>query len=90
MKFSEKIKKNVGTIPLFFKALRSKETPLTAKALVLASIAYVVVPTDIIADVIPVVGLLDDAVVLQFLIYLSTKLIPDSLLENKVEAKEEF
>lgn len=77
-----KIQEKINTIPLFFKALRNKETPLLAKAMVIVSIAYVIMPADVIADVIPFVGVLDDAIVLPFLIYLASKMIPEEILES--------
>ncbi len=82
MKVQNKFKRTIKTIPLFFSALRSKETPPAAKALVVLSIAYVVIPTDVIVDFIPVMGLFDDAIVLPFLIYLSTRMIPESLMKK--------
>ncbi len=82
-----KIQEKLNTIPIFFKALRSKETPLLAKGLVLMSIAYVVLPADIITDFVPIVGVLDDAIVLPFLLYLASKMIPDLNSDNqKLEA----
>lgn len=72
-----KIQDKLNTIPIFFKALRNKETPILAKGLVLASIAYVILPADVVADFIPVIGVLDDAIVLPFLLYLASKMIPE-------------
>jgi uncharacterized membrane protein YkvA (DUF1232 family) len=41
-----------------------KQTPLQAKATLIAAIAYFVLPIDAIPDVIPVLGFTDDAAVL--------------------------
>lgn len=77
-----KLQEKINTIPLFFKALKNKETPILAKVMVIASIAYVVMPADVIADVIPFIGVLDDAIVLPFLIYLASKMIPEEIMES--------
>jgi len=41
-----------------------KDTPLSAKATLVAAIAYFVLPVDAIPDVLPVIGFTDDAAVL--------------------------
>lgn len=77
-------------IPVYFKAIRNKETPKLAKFLGLGAIAYAIIPADIINDVIPAIGILDDAIVLPFLIYVTSKMIPDSIMQKeKVEYIEE-
>ena len=74
-------------LPVYFKAMRNKETP---KLLGLGAIAYAIIPADIINDVIPAIGILDDAIVLPFLIYVTSKMIPDSIMQKeKVEYIEE-
>lgn len=67
-------------IPRYSIALKDKDTPKLAKFLGLLAILYAIVPTDLISDAIPFLGLLDDAIVLPFLIYITTKLIPDSIM----------
>lgn len=70
-------------IPVYFKAMRNKETPKLAKFLGLGAIAYAIIPADIINDVIPAIGILDDAIVLPFLIYVTSKMIPDSIMQKE-------
>ena len=41
-----------------------RQTPLHVKAVLLAAIAYFILPTDLIPDYIPVIGYVDDAAVL--------------------------
>lgn len=45
-------------------AFRDPKTPMLAKMVMVLAAAYVVCPVDLLADVIPVVGWLDDAAVI--------------------------
>jgi hypothetical protein len=54
-------------------------------------------PADLINDMIPFLGILDDAIVLPFLIYITSKMIPDSVMDkekikkiNKKELSRQF
>lgn len=50
-------------IAMFFCAF-DRETPAYSKAVLLAALAYFVLPTDFIPDVFPVIGFTDDAAVI--------------------------
>lgn len=77
-------------IPVYFRAMKDKNTPILAKFLGFFAIAYAVMPADIIADAIPFLGILDDAIVLPFIIYVTSKMIPDSVMnKEKKEYLEE-
>ena len=41
-----------------------RQTPLKVKAVLIGALAYFVLPTDVIPDVLPVIGYTDDAAVL--------------------------
>lgn len=46
-------------------------------------------PADLINDMISFLGILDDAIVLPFLIYITSKMIPDSVMDKeKIEYVE--
>lgn len=47
-----------------WRAFRDPATPLLAKAVMVGALLYIICPVDLIADVIPVVGWLDDAAIL--------------------------
>jgi uncharacterized membrane protein YkvA (DUF1232 family) len=51
-------------------------TPWYAKALVLVVVAYALSPIDLIPDVIPILGYLDDVILLPVLIWLTVRLLP--------------
>ncbi len=57
-------------------AARHPDTPWYAKAAAFVVLAYALSPIDLIPDVIPVLGLLDDLVLLPFGIWLALRLIP--------------
>ena len=61
---------------------RDPRTPRTAKLLALTVAAYALSPIDLIPDVIPVLGYLDDALLLPLGVLLAVRLIPDDLMEE--------
>lgn len=66
-------------VTLWF-ALRDPATPRVAKVLALVVVAYALSPIDLIPDFIPVLGYLDDVLLLPGLIWLTVRLIPDPIL----------
>ena len=79
MKLKEKAKQLKTDIPAVFLALKDKNTPLTAKIFASITVAYALSPVDLIPDFIPVLGYLDDIILLPALILLTVKLIPKNL-----------
>lgn len=59
-----------------FLAWKDPRTPLVARVVILCAVAYAVSPLDLIPDFIPVLGLLDDLIILPLLIALAIRLIP--------------
>ena len=85
-KKAKEIKKNIVVLYIAFK---KKETPWYAKVMAGITIGYALSPIDLIPDFIPVLGYLDDIVILPLLIVLSIKLIPRSIIEEaKLKADE--
>ena len=66
-------------------AYKDKRTPLGAKILIGITVGYLLSPVDLIPDFIPVLGLLDDLIIVPLLITASIKLIPENVLS---EARE--
>jgi Uncharacterized conserved protein len=61
-------------------------TPRTAKILLWIAIAYALSPIDLIPDFIPVIGYLDDMIILPVLLYIAMKLVPKNVyIENYVQ-----
>jgi uncharacterized membrane protein YkvA (DUF1232 family) len=70
-------------------ASRDPRVPWYAKALAVAVAAYALSPIDIIPDFIPVVGYLDDLVIVPLGIWLVVSLIPDEVMaECRAKADE--
>jgi uncharacterized membrane protein YkvA (DUF1232 family) len=59
-----------------FLAWKDPATPFLARAVIALTIAYAVSPIDLIPDCIPILGQLDDLVLLPLLVMLAIKLIP--------------
>lgn len=76
---AKKLKNEIIVISLAFK---DERTPLTAKAIIGITVCYALSPIDIIPDFIPIVGYLDDLILLPAMIMLAIKLIPADLLED--------
>jgi uncharacterized membrane protein YkvA (DUF1232 family) len=80
------IKRDVHALYL---AARDPRVPWYAKAVALAVAAYALSPIDLIPDFIPVIGYLDDLVIVPLGIVLAVKLIPaDVLAEHRSAASE--
>ena len=68
--FWPKIRKVASQVPFAADALslwwcaRDPATPMAAKGMMMAALAYFVLPTDVIPDVLPALGMTDDAAVI--------------------------
>ena len=69
-------------IPAVFLALKAKETPALAKIMAFLTVAYALSPIDLVPDFIPVLGYLDDVLILPALVALTVKLIPTDVFER--------
>lgn len=78
----EKIKKLKTDVHVLFLALREPGVPWYAKALMAPIIGYVICPIDLIPDFIPVLGELDELIIVPAGIALVMKVIPKTIMEE--------
>jgi uncharacterized membrane protein YkvA (DUF1232 family) len=78
------LKQNVYALYLSYKDPR---TPLAARIVIGLVVAYALSPIDLIPDFIPVLGYLDDLILLPLGIWLAVRLVPRTVFEEaKVQA----
>ncbi len=83
--WAKKLKQNL--LALYF-AYKNKQTPLSAKILIFIVLSYALSPIDLIPDFIPILGYLDDIILIPLGISLSIKLIPKKIWEQAKEQAE--
>jgi len=67
----------------FYRRLQQHpQTPVLAKALLWLAIGYLLLPFDLIPDFLPVIGQLDEVVIIPMLLYCAVKLTPASVLAD--------
>lgn len=65
--------------------LQDPSVPLAAKALIPLAIAYLALPSDLLPDVVPVVGQIDDVLVISLVLALFLRLCPEETLRRQVQ-----
>lgn len=66
-------------VPIYY-ALLDRRTPILAKLVAGLTVGYMLSPIDLIPDFIPVLGWLDDLVIVPLLIRLTLRLIPKQII----------
>ena len=69
-----------GEVVTLWFCTRHPRTPFIAKALAMALVVYAFSPIDLIPDFIPVLGYLDDLIILPAGVWLVLKLVPDDVM----------
>jgi len=85
MNLKERANQLKTDIPAVFMALKDKETPVLAKIFAGITVVYALSPIDLIPDFIPVLGYLDDVIILPVLIAITVKMIPKDAMERNRE-----
>lgn len=85
-RFVQNIKRKVGQlndeIYALWLAYKDPRTPLYAKVFAALVAGYALSPIDLIPDPIPVLGYLDDAILLPLGVILARRMIPDDVLSD--------
>ena len=69
---------------LYWRLFRDRRVPILPKALLVLTLVYVVSPLDIIPDFIPVIGEMDDIVVVLSGLWLFIRLCPPEVVRETV------
>lgn len=69
-------------ISVYRAVMKDNRCPRASKWLLGAALAYALSPIDLIPDFIPVLGQLDDLLILPLLIWISISMIPKELIEE--------
>ena len=65
----------------FYRRLQKHpQTPKLAKGLLWLAIGYLLMPFDLIPDFLPIIGQLDELVIIPLLLYAAVKLIPQAII----------
>ena len=78
-KQAKDLKQNIS---LLYRAYKHSDTPWYAKIVAIITMAYALSPIDLIPDFIPVLGYLDDLLIVPAGIALSLRLIPKDIIEE--------
>jgi uncharacterized membrane protein YkvA (DUF1232 family) len=69
-------------ITVYRRVLRDERTPPRAKLFLSLAIAYVCMPFDLIPDFIPVIGHLDDAIIVPALVIMALRSVPSDVISE--------
>lgn len=77
-------------LAVYRRILKHPRTPFAAKLILGLAVGYALMPFDLIPDFIPVIGHLDDLVIIPALVVLALWLIPDDIVQecrNEIETE---
>ncbi len=77
--FSKQLKQELAVYRL---VLKHPKTPWLAKLFLGLAVAYLLLPFDLIPDFIPVLGQLDEVVIIPILVYIALLFIPKTIIQD--------
>ena len=90
MSLKERAKQLKTDVPAVFLALKDEKTPWYAKFFALLTVVYALSPIDFVPDFIPVLGYLDDLIILPALVALTVRFIPEDVLAQYRKQAEDL
>lgn len=80
--FKQSVRQLNGKVYILYTALKDSRTPWYAKVLIIFVVGYALSPVDLIPDFIPVLGYLDDFIIVPLGVSIALRLIPDYVIED--------
>ena len=78
-RFTKRVKQE---LQVYRMVLADERTPWLARVLLGTSVGYLLLPFDLIPDAIPILGQLDDLLIVPGLFWLALKLIPEEIINQ--------
>ncbi len=69
-------------LEFYQRIMADRRTPLIPKILLWLALGYLLLPFDLIPDFIPLIGHLDDLILVPAMVMLALKLVPQQLIEE--------
>ena len=82
MKWKEQARRLHDEVYILYLSFRDRRTPWYARVFIVAVVAYALSPIDLIPDFIPVLGYVDDLIIVPAGVYLALKMIPAEIREE--------
>ena len=86
MRMGERLQQLIDTarrdILIIYLAARDPRVPWHAKFLALATAAYILSPLDFIPDFIPIIGLMDEVIIIPLVVWMIRQMIDDDVMED--------
>lgn len=86
-KKAKKLKMEIGALYLAYKR---PDVPLYAKIVSILVVSYALSPIDLIPDFVPILGYVDDLILIPLGIALAVKLIPENIMNECRQQSEEI
>ena len=88
-KIKIKLKELKYHLSALYLASKRKDVSIFAKIIILIAVAYALSPIDLIPDFIPVLGYLDDLLIVPLFVFIALKLIPKQIMDEcREQAKD--
>lgn len=81
-RINEMVTKSKKELKALYIAYKRKDTPWYAKVFSIIVVGYALSPIDLIPDFIPIIGYLDDFILIPLGIYIAVRLIPKDILKE--------
>ncbi|MTI67321.1 MAG: DUF1232 domain-containing protein [Firmicutes bacterium] len=89
LKVSKITKKSKEEIKALYIAYKRSDISVMSKVIIALTVGYALSPIDLIPDFIPILGYLDDVIIIPLGIYVSLRLIPDKVMDEcRMEAEK--